>query len=190
VLRQACRQAKAWIEAGRGLRVAVNLSVVQLRQPDFGVLLERILRDVDLVPSTLEIEVTENVFLDASKSVIARSLRDVASMGVHLAIDDFGTGYSSLGYLKHFPFDRIKIDKSFVGDIGTDANAEAIVKAIIGLGRSLGKSVTAEGLETEQQLAFLRRHACDEVQGYLLARPGLPCEVEQAIFTSPLGATA
>jgi EAL domain-containing protein (putative c-di-GMP-specific phosphodiesterase class I) len=104
-------------------------------------------------------------------------------MGVHLAIDDFGTGYSSLGYLKHFPFDRIKIDKSFIGDIGNDANAEAIVTAIICLGQSLGKSVTAEGLETGQQLEFLRRHACDEVQGYLLARPGPAWKVEDA-FTA------
>ena len=151
-------------ESGRCLRVAVNLSAVQLRQPDFAVLVERALADSGLASSALEFEVTESVFLDPSKIAITKTLHEVAEMGVHLAIDDFGTGYSSLGYLKHFPFDRIKIDASFVRDIGAEANAEAIVKAIIALGRSLGKSVTAEGVETELQLAFLRRHTCDEAQ--------------------------
>ena len=183
ILRQTCRQARAWMKAGRHLRVAVNLSAVQLRQPDFAVLVERALADSGLASSALEFEVTESVFLDPSKIAITKTLHEVAEMGVHLAIDDFGTGYSSLGYLKHFPFDRIKIDASFVRDIGAEANAEAIVKAIIALGRSLGKSVTAEGVETELQLAFLRRHTCDEAQGYLLARPMSAAEIERA-FTS------
>jgi EAL domain-containing protein (putative c-di-GMP-specific phosphodiesterase class I) len=183
ILRQACRQAQAWMKAGWHLRVAVNLSAVQLRQPDFAVLIERALDDSDLVGSALELEVTESVFLDPSKIAITKTLHEVTEMGVHLAIDDFGTGYSSLGYLKHFPFDRIKIDKSFVRDIGAEANADAIVKAIIALGRSLGKSVTAEGVETEHQLAFLRHHTCDEVQGYLLAQPTSATETERA-FTS------
>jgi len=171
------------MRAGRHLRVAINLSAVQLRQPDFAVLVERALDDSHLVGSALELEVTESVFLDPSKIAITKTLREVAEMGVHLAIDDFGTGYSSLGYLKHFPFDRIKIDKSFVRDIGAEANADAIVKAIIALGRSLGKSVTAEGVETELQLAFLRHHTCDEVQGYLLAQPTCAAEIERT-FTS------
>jgi diguanylate cyclase (GGDEF)-like protein len=179
-LRQACRQAQAWIEAGWSLRVAVNLSAVQLRQPDFPALIERILDDSNLVPSTLELEVTESVFLDPSKLAITKTLHEVAAMGVRLAIDDFGTGYSSLAYLKHFPFDRIKIDKSLVRDIGEESNADAIVKAIIALGRSLGKSVTAEGVETERQLAFLRHNTCDEVQGYLLARPTSVGEIERS----------
>ena len=183
ILRQTCRQAQAWMKAGRCLRVAVNLSAVQLRQPDFAVVVERALADSGLASSALEFEVTESVFLDPSKIAITKTLHEVAEMGVHLAIDDFGTGYSSLGYLKHFPFNRIKIDASFVRDIGAEANAEAIVKAIIALGRSLGKSVTAEGVETELQLAFLRRHTCDEAQGYLLARPTPATEVERA-FTS------
>ena len=120
------------------------------------------------------------MFLDPSKVAITKTLHELAEMGVHLAIDDFGTGYSSLAYLKHFPFDRIKIDKSFVHDIGAEGNADAIVKAIIPLGRSLGKSVTAEGVETELQLAFLRQNRCDEVQGYLLAQPRSVSEIEQA----------
>jgi diguanylate cyclase (GGDEF)-like protein/PAS domain S-box-containing protein len=179
-LRQACHQAQAWMQAGWKLRVAVNLSAVQLRQPDFAVLVERILDDSRLVPSALELEVTESVFLDPSKVAIARTLHQVAEMGVHLAIDDFGTGYSSLTYLKHLPFDRIKIDRSFARDIGAEGNADAIVRAIIALGRSLGKSVTAEGVETERQLAFLRKSTCDEVQGYLLARPTSVSEIERA----------
>lgn len=177
-LRQACRQAQAWTEAGWDLRIAVNLSAVQLRQPDFAALIERILDDSHLVASALELEITESVFLDPSKVAITKALHEVAEMGVHLAIDDFGTGYSSLAYLKHFPFDRIKIDKSFVRDIGA-GDAEAIVKAIIALGRSLGKSVTAEGVETELQLSFLRRNTCDEAQGYLFARPRSVTEIEQ-----------
>jgi diguanylate cyclase (GGDEF)-like protein/PAS domain S-box-containing protein len=179
-LRQACHQARAWMQAGWKLRVAVNLSAVQLRQPDFAALVERILDDSRLVASALELEVTESVLLDPSKVAIARTLHQVAEMGVHLAIDDFGTGYSSLAYLKHLPFDRIKIDRSFVRDIGAEGSADAIVKAIIALGRSLGKSVTAEGVETERQLAFLRKSTCDEVQGYLLARPTSVSEIERA----------
>ena len=179
ILRQACRQAQVWIAAGWDLRLAVNLSAVQLRQTGFAAVMERILDDSHLVASALELEVTENVFLDPSKTAITKTLHEIAEVGVHLAIDDFGTGYSSLAYLKHFPFDRIKIDKSFVRDIGAEGNADAIVKAIIALGRSLGKSVTAEGVETQFQLTFLRQNRCDEVQGYLLAAPRSVDEIEQ-----------
>jgi predicted signal transduction protein with EAL and GGDEF domain len=179
ILRQACRQAQVWTAAGWHLRLAVNLSAVQLRQANFATVMERILDESHVVASTLELEVTENIFLDPSKVTITRTLHELAEMGVHLAIDDFGTGYSSLAYLKHFPFDRIKIDKSFVRDIGAEDNADAIVKAIIALGRSLGKSVTAEGVETECQLTFLRQNRCDEVQGYLLAGPRSVGEIEQ-----------
>lgn len=179
-LRRACCQAQTWSEAGRPLRVAVNISAVQLRQPDFAHLVERILNDTGLVASALELEITEGVFLDPSKAAITKTLDQVAEMGVRLAIDDFGTGFSSLAYLKHFPFDRIKIDRTFVRDIGTDSDADAIVKAIIALGRSLGKSVTAEGVETELQLAFLRHSCWNEGQGYLLGRPKSVSELEEA----------
>ncbi len=182
-LRRACRQARAWIDAGRRFRIAVNVSATQLRQPDFAALLAGILAETGLVASALELEITESVFLDASKTAITKTLHEVAEMGIHLAIDDFGAGYSSLGYLKHFPFNRVKIDAAFVRDIGLEANADAIVKAIIALGRNLGKSVTAEGVETELQVAFLSRHKCDEGQGYLLARPAPAIEAERA-FTS------
>jgi EAL domain-containing protein (putative c-di-GMP-specific phosphodiesterase class I) len=182
VLRTACRQAKAWKASGLDVRFAVNVSAVQLRQPDFAELVERILADSDLVASALELEVTESVFLDPSKAVITKALNEVAELGVTLAIDDFGTGYSSLGYLKRFPFNRIKIDGSFVRDIDSEDDSKAIVKAMISLGHSLGKSVTAEGVETQTQLAFLRANACDEAQGYLLARPRAVGEIEQALY--------
>jgi diguanylate cyclase (GGDEF)-like protein/PAS domain S-box-containing protein len=182
VLRTACGQAKAWKASGLNLRFAVNVSAVQLRQPDFAALVERILADSGLVASALEFEVTESVFLDPSKVVITKALNEVAELGVTLAIDDFGTGYSSLGYLKRFPFSRIKIDGSFVRDIDSEDDSKAIVKAMIALGHSLGKSVTAEGVETQTQLAFLRANTCDEVQGYLLARPRAVGEIEQALY--------
>jgi diguanylate cyclase (GGDEF)-like protein len=181
-LRTACREAKAWIAAGLGLRLAVNVSAIQLRQPAFAALVEHILADSGLAASALELEVTESVFFDPSMAVITKALNEVAELGVTLAIDDFGAGRSSLGYLKQFPFSRIKIDPSFVHDIDADRDSKAIVKAIIGLGHSLNKSVTAQGVETKTQLSFLRANACDEVQGYLLAQPRAVDEIEQALY--------
>jgi diguanylate cyclase (GGDEF)-like protein/PAS domain S-box-containing protein len=171
VLREACRQAQIWWKTGYHLRMAVNLSAIQLREPGFALLVERILAENELLGDALELEVTERVFLDPSKAAITETLRKVTEMGVQLAIDDFGTGYSSLGYLKNFPFDRIKVDASFVRDIGIESGTETIVKAIIALSRSLGKSITAEGVETDRQLSFLRHNMCDEAQGFLLAHP-------------------
>ena len=171
VLREACRQAQVWRRRGQTLRLAVNVSAVQLREANFAARVARILAECGLPPSALELEVTESVLLDPSKAAIAKTLREVVGLGVRLAIDDFGTGYSSLSYLKHFPFDRIKIDASFVRDIGMGRNSEAIVKAIIALSHSLGKAVTAEGVETDYQFGFLRGNGCDEAQGFLLASP-------------------
>lgn len=177
VLREACRQARTWCLEGRLLRVAVNISAVQLREVNFAALVARILAESGLTHTALELEVTESVLLDPSKVAITNTLREIVDLGVHLAIDDFGTGYSSLSYLKHFPFDRIKIDASFVRDIGAGAKSEAIVKAIIALSHSLGKEVTGEGVETPYQLAFLRGNACDEAQGFLLAPPCSAAEI-------------
>jgi diguanylate cyclase (GGDEF)-like protein/PAS domain S-box-containing protein len=179
-LRTACHQAKAWVAAGLNLRFAVNVSAIQLLQPGFAALVERILAETGLAASALELEITESVFLDPSTVVVTKALNEVAELGVTLAIDDFGTGCSSLAYLKHFPFNRIKIDASFVREIEAGGHSKDIVKAIIALGHSLGKSVTAEGVETQTQLAFLRANTCDEVQGYLLARPRAAGEIEQA----------
>jgi diguanylate cyclase (GGDEF)-like protein/PAS domain S-box-containing protein len=184
-LRTACQQAKAWTAAGMSLRFAVNVSAIQLRQPDFAALIERILADSGLGASALELEVTESVLLDPSSMVvITKALNEVGELGVALAIDNFGTGGSSLGYLKRFPFNRIKIDASFVRDIDAEADGDskAIVRAIITLGHSLGKSITAEGVETQSQLSFLRANTCDEAQGRLLARPRAVGEIEQALY--------
>jgi EAL domain-containing protein (putative c-di-GMP-specific phosphodiesterase class I) len=181
-LRQACRQARLWNDAGVDIRVSVNVSVVQIRQADFAERVERVLATTGLVPSALELEITEGVFLDPSQAAMLKTLDRIAAMGIHLAIDDFGTGFSSLGYLNRFRFDRIKIDKSFVHEIGTGASSDAIVKTIIAIARSLNKAVTAEGVETEDQLSFLRQHGCNEVQGFLLAPPAPACEVERVVL--------
>jgi diguanylate cyclase (GGDEF)-like protein/PAS domain S-box-containing protein len=183
VLREACRQARVWWLESRPLKIAVNLSAVQLREANFAALVGRILAENGLAHTALELEVTESVLIDPSKIAITKTLQEVVDLGVHLAIDDFGTGYSSLSYLKHFPFDRIKIDGSFVRDIGAGGKSEAIVKAIIALSHSLGKAVTAEGVESEYQLDFLRRNSCDEVQGFLLAPPCPAAEIDTIFRT-------
>jgi diguanylate cyclase (GGDEF)-like protein/PAS domain S-box-containing protein len=172
VLQVACRQAAAWRDAGRPLKTAVNVSAAQLRRSEFADSVREALDGAGLAASLLEIELTESVFLDPSKEQIHDTLRRLAEQGVTLAIDDFGIGYSSLAYLKHFPFDEVKIDGSFVADIGLAPDGGAIAAAVVGLAHSLGKRVTAEGVETGEQLAFLRDQGCDAAQGFLLGRPG------------------
>jgi EAL domain-containing protein (putative c-di-GMP-specific phosphodiesterase class I) len=169
VLRQACRQAAAW--RGAGLKVAVNVSVAQLRHPELLDTLRQAIAAAGIPAASLELEVTESVFLDPSKDLVLDALHEIAGLGVTLAIDDFGTGYSSLGYLKHLPFHKVKIDGSFVRDIGRDRESTAIVAAVIALGHALEKQVTAEWVEEEAQLAFLAERGCDLAQGYLLGRP-------------------
>ncbi len=171
ILRAACRQGAIWRAACQPLKIAVNVSAVQLRSSDFPRRLASILDGVGLPAALLELELTESVFLDGSKTQIQTTLQEIAAMGVTLAIDDFGAGYSSLSYLRHFPFHEVKIDGSFVADIGRSPSGGAIAAAIIGLAHSLRKRVTAEGVETHEQLEFLRERGCDAVQGYLLARP-------------------
>jgi EAL domain-containing protein (putative c-di-GMP-specific phosphodiesterase class I) len=133
-----------------------------------------VLLETGLAASRLELEITEGVLIgDFSRAVAI--LRRLKSLGVRIAMDDFGTGYSSLSYLQSFPFDKIKIDQAFISNLERNAQSAAIVRAVIGLGRGLGLPVVAEGVETEGQLAFLTREACDEIQGYLIGRP-LPIE--------------
>jgi diguanylate cyclase (GGDEF)-like protein len=171
VLRTACAQAKAWRLAGVPLpRVAVNVSVHQFAQDDFPALVARILSEVGLEPGALEIEITESVLLKDGEAALS-TLRELKALGVHLAIDDFGTGYSSLAYLKQFPIDRLKIDRTFVCSVNNDPQDRAIAAAIIAMAESMNLRVTAEGVETEGQLSFLRSRHCDEAQGYLLSRP-------------------
>ena len=171
VLREACRQARAWQQAGLPpMPVAVNICALEFRHGDFLAGVRAILTESRLEPRYLELELTESVVMHDVESAAA-VLRDLKSMGVLLAIDDFGTGYSSLSYLRQFPIDTLKIDQSFVRDMTTDPVDAAIVSAVIGLGRTLGQRVVAEGVESRDQLAFLKTRSCDEGQGYYFARP-------------------
>lgn len=171
VLRTACIQARNWAREGhQGLRVAVNISGLQFRQPDFQEMIGRIIRESGIEPGNLELEFTESIIMDkADKSI--DTLRSLKKMGVQLSIDDFGTGYSSLSYLKHFPIDRIKIDHSFIADVNHSNDDAAIVEAIISMAHSLKLKVIAEGVEQSDQFQFLTERNCDEVQGFYLAMP-------------------
>ena len=171
VLRTACTQMKTWQMEGFGpLRVAVNLSARQFGQKDLVESVAEILVETGLDPGCLEIELTESLVMTDVERAIG-VLRNLKFLGVKLSIDDFGTGYSSLSYLKRFPIDVLKIDQSFVRDITVDAEDAAIAAAIISLAHSLKLQVIAEGVETEAQLTFLRRHQCDQMQGYYFSRP-------------------
>jgi diguanylate cyclase (GGDEF)-like protein len=171
VLRTACAQAAAWVNAGvREISVAVNLSAQQFRQKN---LLEQIVETLDaakLDPCHLELEITESTLMEDIEAVTG-TLTALHNLGVKLSIDDFGTGYSSLSYLKQFPIDTLKIDRSFVRDIPGDPDDVAIVTAIIAMAHSMGLKVIAEGVETDQQLAFLQALRCNEIQGYLFHEP-------------------
>jgi EAL domain-containing protein (putative c-di-GMP-specific phosphodiesterase class I) len=171
VLRTACAQTKAWHDDGfTALHVAVNLSPRQFQQPDLLLMIERLLKETGLNPNSLELEVTESSVMKNAESAI-NTLRELKARGIKISIDDFGSGYSSLSYLKHLPIDALKIDQSFVIDMTSDPKDAAIVMATIQLAHSLQLKVTAEGVETEEQLRFLRLLRCDEMQGYLFCRP-------------------
>ena len=176
VLREACRQMRAWQDMGLVAgTMAVNLSTRQFRQKDLAEEIRIALRDSGLAPGDLELEITESSIMDSLTSAAA-VLADLEQLGIRIAVDDFGTGYSSLSYLKSFSIHCLKIDRSFIHDIPGDDNGTAIVRAIITLGSSLGLTVVAEGVETEAQLAYLRANHCDQVQGYLFSRPLPPDE--------------
>jgi diguanylate cyclase (GGDEF)-like protein/PAS domain S-box-containing protein len=171
VLREACRQSRAWQDAGLPpLPIAINISAVELRTKDFVAGVRAILTETGLNAQCLELELTETFLMqdDDSTATVLRALKD---LGVLLALDDFGTGYSSLSYLQRFPIDALKIDRSFVRDLTTDPGDAGIVSAVIGMGESLNMRVVAEGVETREQLAFLRAHGCPEGQGYYFGRP-------------------
>lgn len=171
VLREACRQAAQWQKAGLApIRVSVNLSGHQLRQGNLVSLVRQVLEDTSLAPQYLELEITESQLLENVDYVIA-TFQQLHELGVKLAIDDFGTGYSSLSYLKRFAVDYVKIDQTFIRGVGTCVEDDAITKAIIAMAHSLELKVVAEGVENEVQLAFLKEHQCDEVQGYLISSP-------------------
>jgi diguanylate cyclase (GGDEF)-like protein/PAS domain S-box-containing protein len=171
VVREACRQARAWQDAGLPIiRVAVNVSAVELRAPDLVSSVLDTLADTGIRARDLELELTETFLMQEASSTVA-VLHELKNIGVHLALDDFGTGYSSLSYLQRFPIDTLKIDRSFVRDLVTDAGDANIVSAVIGMGTSLHMRVIAEGIETREQLEFLQQHGCPVGQGYYFSRP-------------------
>ncbi|MGV6827170.1 MAG: putative bifunctional diguanylate cyclase/phosphodiesterase [bacterium] len=174
VLREACRQCKQWREqTGADICMSINLSRKQLMLPDLIGSIEQTLVEVGLKGSDLELEITESGILEQNEIAYA-NLSSLRASGIHLAIDDFGTGYSSLVNLKQFPLSRLKIDRSFVRDVTHDKNDEAIIRAIVALGKSFDLKIIAEGVETQEQLDFLLREGCDEAQGFLLGKPVPP----------------
>jgi EAL domain-containing protein (putative c-di-GMP-specific phosphodiesterase class I) len=167
VLREACREAASWSQP---LQIAVNLSPIQFRHGDLAALVHSVLLETGLAPTRLELEITEGVLVDDFSRGVS-ILRRLKTLGVRIAMDDFGTGYSSLSYLQSFPFDKIKIDQSFISNVKNNPQSVAIVRAVIGLAHGLSLPVLAEGVETKAQLDFLAAESCDEMQGYLLGRP-------------------
>jgi diguanylate cyclase (GGDEF)-like protein len=181
VLREACRQAREWQLAGLPfLRIAVNISPIHFLQPKFLDIVRSALSDHDLEPRYLEIELTEATVMHHAESSI-EILENLSRMGVLVSVDDFGTGYSSMSYLRRFPIDKLKIDRSFINDLTTNADAAAIVRAIISLAHSLRLKVVAEGVETAEQLQQLRDLGCDQFQGFFRSQAVLPAEIEKFV---------
>jgi EAL domain-containing protein (putative c-di-GMP-specific phosphodiesterase class I) len=170
-MRTACAQNKAWQDAGIApIVMAVNLSARQFKHSDMSDMVQAVLQDTGLDGRYLELELTEGIVMDNAETLIA-TMKRLKQYGVRLSLDDFGTGYSNLGYLRRFPLDMIKIDKSFVSGIGTGSDEGMIAATVITLGHSLKLKVIAEGVEAEVQLAALRMLGCDMMQGFLFSRP-------------------
>ncbi len=181
VLHQACTQNKQWQTAGLvTIPVSVNLSALQFYQKDIVATIRQILQETGLEPRYLELELTEGIIMQDAESTIA-TLHTLKQEGVLLSVDDFGTGYSSLSYLKRFPLDKLKIDQSFIRDLGTQENSLMIIKAIISMAHSLKLKVIAEGVETAEQLQFLKAHQCDQTQGFYVSQPLTAADFEQFI---------
>jgi diguanylate cyclase (GGDEF)-like protein len=184
VLRQACLDAKNWPES---IKIAVNVSPAQFRNHDLAQMVGHILKETELASNRLELEITESLLLRDVEANLS-ALRELKALGIRISMDDFGTGYSSLGNLRSFPFDKIKIDRSFVNDLEQNVDSAAIVRAVLGLGRNLGMATCAEGVETMEQLVCLRREGCTEVQGYYYSKPrpiGDIAELLQVGFAPP-----
>jgi len=186
VIRQACADAVGW---SQNVPVAVNLSPAQFRNRNLASSIFESLSNTGLSPSRFELEITESVLLDDSEANLSvlHCLRD---FGIRIAMDDFGTGYSSLSYLRSFPFDKIKIDQSFVHDLTSREDAMAIVRAVTGLGKSLGIPTIAEGVETAEQIKMLRAEGCTEVQGFVFSKPRPNCDVEAMLSRGRLKVVA
>ena len=180
-LRQACTDAAKWPDH---IKVAVNLSPVQFKSPNLVQMVFAALAASGLSAGRLELEITESVLLHDSAATIA-TLHQLRSLGVRIAMDDFGTGYSSLGYLRSFPFDKIKIDRCFVSDLSDDnAGSHAILRAVAHLGLSLGMATTAEGVETQEQVDKVRAEGCTEMQGFFFSPPRPIQEIERLFLQS------
>jgi EAL domain-containing protein (putative c-di-GMP-specific phosphodiesterase class I) len=167
VLEHACQEAAKWPEA---IGLAINVSVVQFRNPHLVEVVEQALRASGLAADRLSLEITESVLMQNTQTTLA-TLKKLRELGIRISMDDFGTGYSSLSYLRSFPFDKIKIDKCFVKDLGSSESSIAIIRAVVHLGRALGMPVTAEGVETAEQFARIKAEGCSEGQGFLFSRP-------------------
>jgi EAL domain-containing protein (putative c-di-GMP-specific phosphodiesterase class I) len=167
ILREACREAASW---PLPLQIAVNLSPAQFMHGDLVGLVHSILLETGLAPGRLELEITEGVLIEDFDRGLAL-LRRLKALGVRISMDDFGSGYSSLSYLQAFPFDKIKIDRGFVMNLGRNPQSAAIVRAVIDLGHGLGMAIVAEGVETQEQFSFLADEGCEALQGYLIGKP-------------------
>jgi EAL domain-containing protein (putative c-di-GMP-specific phosphodiesterase class I) len=193
-LYEACRQAQAWRDASAHpsrsvIVMSVNLSGRQFQHPRLVEDVAEALRDTGLPPELLKLEITESVAMEAGIGTI-QTLQALRGLGVRMAIDDFGTGYSSLAYLKRFPVDTLKVDRSFVDSLGQDPQDTAIVRSVVSLAKTLGLSVTAEGVETVQQREELRAAGCDEGQGYYFARPQPSEQVSALVAVGRIGTGA
>ena len=177
MLRTACRDAAGWSVPHK---IAVNLSPVQFANADLARVVHEVLLQTDLSPNRLELEITESTII-ADKARTLHILRQLKTLGVTIAIDDFGTGYSSLATLRAFPFDKIKLDRSFMNEVENSQQAKAVVRAVLSLGKTLEIKVLAEGVETDHQLAILRSEGCDEAQGYLLGKPQPLAQIIRAL---------
>jgi len=181
VLESACRQMRAWLDAGLAeFSIAVNVSALQMQRADFVEHVRATLERFDLPPQCIELELTENMTTENVERMIA-TMQALKAIGVRLSLDDFGTGYSSLNYLRHFPIDTLKIDRSFVHDIASDAGAANICRSVITIGHELGMRVLAEGVETAEQADYLHRSGCDAYQGYWFGRP-VPAEEAERLL--------
>jgi len=184
VIGEACRQAAAWVRAGGNPRVSINLSPHQVSRSDVATVLARALETTGADPSLIDLEITESVLLEEGDASLA-VLRDLKALGVRLVLDDFGTGYSSLSYLKRFPIDALKIDREFIRELGADSEDTAIVSAVLSMARALDVEVVAEGVETAEQLDWLREHGCDFAQGFLIAKPVPAAELGAFVVSAP-----
>jgi EAL domain-containing protein (putative c-di-GMP-specific phosphodiesterase class I) len=186
VLRTACAQNVAWQAAGYArVRVAVNLSSLLLKQRKLVEIISQVLDETGMAPDCLEIELTESTLI-ANEEEAIRALQQLKAMRVRVSLDDFGTGYSCLWYLKRYPLDAIKIDRSFVKDVANTADSRAIATGIIAMAHSLQLSVTAEGVETELELGFLREQGCDEMQGFLFSPPVPSNDIDQLLLAGSI----